>query len=59
MAKDENNIAQAAYTKEQLVASRRYADRRDLISALLEDGRSYTTDEVDALIKKYLKGKVK
>lgn len=59
MAKEENNIAQAAYTKEQLAASRRYADRRDLISALLEDGRSYTTDEVDALIKKYLKGKVK
>ena len=59
MAKEENNIAQAAYTKEQLVASRRYADRRDLISALLEDGRSYTTDEVDALKKKYLKGKVK
>lgn len=51
--------AAAAYTKEQLTASKRYANRRDIISALLENGKSYTLDEVDALINKYMKGKVK
>ena len=32
----------ATYKKEQLVASKRYANRRDLIRALLEDGKAYT-----------------
>jgi len=50
--------APAAYTKEQLAASKRYANRRDLIRALLEDGKAYTLKEADALIEKYMKGKV-
>lgn len=49
----------ATYTVEQLAASKRYANRRDIISALLDKGKTYTTDEVDALIDKYMKGKVK
>lgn len=48
----------ATYKKEQLVASKRYANRRDLIRALLEDGKAYTLNEVDGLIEKYMKGKV-
>ena len=49
----------ATYKKEQLVASKRYANRRDIIMALLEDGKAYTLNEVDGLIEKYMKGKVK
>ena len=30
----------ATYKKEQLVASKRYANRRDIIMALLEDGKA-------------------
>lgn len=48
----------ATYTKEQLAASKRYANRRDLIRALLEDGKAYALKEVDALIEQYMKGKV-
>lgn len=48
----------ATYTKEQLLASTKYANRRDLISALLENGKTYTLDKVDALIDKFMKGKV-
>lgn len=47
-----------AFTKAQLTASNRYASRKDLISTLLDDAKTYTTDEVDALIEKYLKGRV-
>lgn len=47
-----------AYTKEQLLASTKYANRRDLISALLDNGKTYTLDKVDALIDKFMKGKV-
>ena len=57
MAKTEK--AAAVYSKEQLVASKRYATKRDIISALLENGKTYTFDEVDALIEKYMKGKVR
>ena len=49
----------AAFTKAQLVASQRYVHRRDLIGALLEDGKTYTLNEVDALIEKFVKGKVR
>ena len=47
------------YTKDQVAASKRYADRRDLVSALLEEGKTYTLAEVDALINKFMKGAVK
>ena len=63
MAKTNTEAAEAqatgtAYTKEQLLASVKYANRRDLISALLDDGETYTLDKVDALIDKFMKGKV-
>ena len=57
-AKTEQAAGAAAYTKEQLAASRRYANRRDLIMALLENGKTYTLEETDSLIAKYMKGKV-
>ena len=59
MANTDTNKTAAIYSKEQLVGSKKYATKRDIISALLENGKSYTLDEVDALIKKYMKGKVK
>ena len=58
MAKTQTTEANAAaFTKAQLVASQRYVHRRDLIGALLEDGK--TLNEVDALIEKFMKGKVR
>lgn len=48
----------ACFMKAQLESSERYREQRDLIAALLEDGKAYTLDETDNKIKKYLKGKV-
>lgn len=47
------------YTKEQMIHSARYRNRRDLIEALLTEGEQYTTDEADRIIEEYLKGRVK
>lgn len=47
------------YTKEQLINSDVFSNKRDLLAALLVDGNTYTVKETDELIKKYLKGKVK
>lgn len=65
MAKNETTAApaktasEAAYTREQIVSSQRYASRRDLVSVLLENGKTYTLTEVDTLINKFMKGAVK
>jgi hypothetical protein len=47
------------FTKEQLLKSKKYTDRKDIVNVLLKDGQTYSFSEVDALIKKYMKGKVK
>lgn len=47
------------YTRGQVLASARYRDRRDLVSALLDDGRTYTIAEVDQEVDRFIKGKVK
>lgn len=46
------------FAKAQLMASNKYASRKDLIGALLDDNTEYTIAQVDELIEKYLKGKV-
>lgn len=55
MAKTEKGL----YTKEQLMASRRYAGRRDLLDALLEKGKGYSLEEVDRKIEAFEKGMVR
>ena len=44
------------YTKEQILRSDVYRYRRDLVGALLEDGKSYEIKEVDNMIENYLNG---
>lgn len=47
------------FSKEQIVASEKYHNQRDLVDALLENGKKYTIGTVDNLIENYKKGKVK
>lgn len=47
------------FSKEQILASARYANRRDLVDALLDKDKSYTFKTVDNMIEKYKKGQVK
>ncbi len=47
------------FTKEQLVESKIYADKRILLKALLKDGETYTKAEAETLLNNYLKGEVK
>ena len=52
-------VAAPVYNKAQLLASKKCANRQDILNALLDDGKTYTTAQVDALIEKYMKGQVK
>lgn len=48
------------FTKAKLLTLTRFAGRRDLLSALLTDGKEYTLDQAETLIREFLeKGKVK
>lgn len=46
------------FTKEQLLASRKYEKDRDILSAALEDG-GYTEAQVAEIILQFKKGRVK
>lgn len=54
----ETDTGGALFEKERILASERYSNQRDLVEALLEDGKTYTLKTVDNLIEKYRKGKV-
>lgn len=47
------------YTRDQLEKSERFRNQRDLIRALLEDGKAYSMREVEEKLELYRKGKVK
>ena len=51
-------LTERKFSKKQIVMSARFANTRDLVDSLLED-KDYTIKEVDSLIDKYMKGKVK
>ena len=47
------------FTKEQLVKSKKYFDKVDLLNVLLQDGQEYTIKQVDELIESFMKKEVK
>lgn len=56
----EETIAEASgYTKQQFLGSAKYADKKDLLNALLVDDQSYTSDEVEKLLNEFLKKEAK
>ena len=49
----------SAYSKEQILVSKKYENRRDILGVILKDGCEYTFEKVDSLLDKFMKGKVK
>ena len=47
------------FTKEQILASNKYYDKRDVCNTVIPDNFNGTLNEVDSLIEKFMKGKVK
>ena len=58
-ASDEKVAEAVSYTKEQILSAKKYIHRKDVVNVVLKDGQSYTLKEVDDLIEKFMKGKVK
>lgn len=63
MAKDKaqtavNQPAEARYTKAQLLSSKALKLPRDVVSAVLADGKTYTKDQALRLVSDFLERKV-
>jgi len=58
-----NKTTEALYTKEQILSSKKYSHRKDVLNVVLKDNQQYTLKEVDGLIDNFMKlkekGKVK
>lgn len=58
-----DKTTEALYTKEQILSSKKYSRRKDVLNVVLKDNRQYTLKEVDGLIDNFMKikekGKVK
>lgn len=48
----------SSFTKEQLISSKRYAGKKDVLTVLLSDGKTYTISETDKILNDFMKGKV-
>lgn len=48
----------SSFSKEQILSAVKFANRRDLLSVVLEDGKTYTVEDVQKEIDKFMKGKV-
>ena len=57
MADKEKKI-EDVFSKEQILQSKKYRDRRDLLSVLLTDQESYSFKAVDDIIRKFMEGEV-
>lgn len=47
------------FSKEQILASDKYSDKKDVCNTVIPDDFHGTLNEVDVLIEKFMKGKVK
>ena len=59
---DENKKAKAPaeprFTKAQLVNSRRYQDRRDLLQVTLKDNETYSHSDIEKIIGAFMESRV-
>ncbi|EHL19783.1 hypothetical protein HMPREF9628_01299 [Peptoanaerobacter stomatis] len=61
LQKEQENIAedvQDKFTKEQLIKSKKYEDKRDILNVILEDKELYSISKVDEMIEVFLKEEV-
>lgn len=58
MVEKKEKTEEIKYEKSQIISSKRFENYRDLINAMWTDETSKSIEEVDAMINRYMKGKV-
>lgn len=62
MAKDDvpaEEKQSAKYTREQVLQSAKYREYRDIAGVVLEDGKQYTSEEIQKKINEFLEAPIK
>ena len=55
---EKKETAEVKFTKSQLIKSKKFAGKADVLNALLSDDEFYTIGNAEGIVEKYLKGKV-
>lgn len=55
----EETKTESEFSKEQLLASKKFEERRDVLNALLFSDKTYTASAVEKMIEDFMKGTVK
>lgn len=50
---------EAAFSKSQLLKSKKFLNRKDILTALLEENKEYTLNQAEEIITNFMKGQVK
>lgn len=58
-SKENKDFQESRFSKEQLLGAKCFESRRDIVDALLVQGKQYTIKEVQEKIASFMKGKVK
>lgn len=51
--------AEVKYAKIDILKSKKFIGRKDVLTVILNDEKQYTIDEVEKLIDSFMKGRVK
>ena len=46
------------YSKEQIIASKKYSNRRDILNVLLKDDEEYSFSKIDEIIEEFMNKEV-
>lgn len=55
-AENSQTVQKLKFTKQQLLKSQKFANRRDALQALLKDDETYTDEQVKQILDKFYKG---
>ena len=56
--KEMKETKEIAYTKQQIVNSKKYKRYKDMLVSILQDNKSYSSKEIEMKIKEFLERKV-
>ena len=54
----EYNTEELKYTKESILNSKKYSERKDILSVILKEDEEYTSNDIDDILNKVMKGEI-
>ncbi len=58
MPKNNEETAVSKFSKQQIIKSKRFRNRVDVLNVILDENKQYTLEDVEKEINKFMKGKV-